>query len=35
MKACFELQPEIDDNHIFSIAPDGKYSAKSVYDGLF
>jgi hypothetical protein len=26
---------ESDDKHIFSIAPDGKYSAKAAYKGLF
>jgi hypothetical protein len=25
------LQPEVEDKHIFSIAADGKYSAKSAY----
>jgi hypothetical protein len=30
-----ELQPETEDNHIFSIAPLGIYSAKSAYEGLF
>jgi hypothetical protein len=29
------LQPEVEDKHIFSIAADGKYSAKSAYEGLF
>ena len=29
------LHPDIEDRHIFSIAPDGNYSAKTVYDGLF
>jgi hypothetical protein len=31
----FELPPEIEDKHIFSIAPNGSYSAKSAYEGLF
>lgn len=31
----FELQPGREDKHIFSIAPDGRYSAKSAYKGLF
>lgn len=30
-----ELQSEVDDKHIFSIAPNGVYSAKSAYEGLF
>jgi hypothetical protein len=30
-----ELQPEVEDRHIFSIAPNGVYSAKSAYEGLF
>jgi hypothetical protein len=29
------LLPWRDDKHIFSIAPDGKYSAKAAYKGLF
>jgi hypothetical protein len=29
------LQPEVEDKHVFSIAADGNYSAKSTYDGLF
>lgn len=29
------LLPERDDKHIFSIASDGKYSAKAAYKGLF
>lgn len=28
-------QPDIEDRHIFSIAPDGLYSAKAAYNGLF
>jgi hypothetical protein len=31
----FELQPEVEDKHIFSIAPNGAYLAKSTYEGLF
>jgi hypothetical protein len=31
----FELQPEVEDKHIFSIAPNSAYSAKSAYEGLF
>jgi hypothetical protein len=34
MFSAIELQPGIEDKHIFSIAPDGKYSAKSAYNGL-
>jgi hypothetical protein len=30
-----ELHPHIEDRHIFSVAPDGKYSAKAAYKGLF
>jgi hypothetical protein len=30
-----ELQLEFEDRHIFSIAPNGVYSAKSAYEGLF
>jgi hypothetical protein len=30
-----ELQPEVEDKHIFSIAPNGAYSSKSAYEGLF
>jgi hypothetical protein len=30
-----ELHPLIEDKHIFIIAPDGKYSAKAAYKGLF
>jgi hypothetical protein len=29
------LQPTIEDKHVFSIAPDGIYSAKVTYEGLF
>jgi hypothetical protein len=29
------LHPEIEDRHIFSLAPDGLYSAKTAYVGLF
>jgi hypothetical protein len=29
------LQLEVEDKHVFSIAADGKYSAKSAYEGLF
>jgi hypothetical protein len=31
----FELQPGREDKHIFSVASDGIYSAKSAYKGLF
>jgi hypothetical protein len=31
----FELQLDIDDKHLFSLASNGKYSAKSSYKGLF
>jgi hypothetical protein len=30
-----KLQPGVEDRHIFSIGPDGMYSAKSAYNGLF
>jgi hypothetical protein len=30
-----ELHPLTEDRHIFSVAPDGKYSAKAAYKGLF
>jgi hypothetical protein len=30
-----ELHPHIEDRHIFSVAPNGKYSAKAAYKGLF
>jgi hypothetical protein len=30
-----ELQPGIEDKHIFSLALDGKYSAKVSYEGVF
>jgi hypothetical protein len=29
------LHPDIEDRHIFSLAPDGLYSAKTTYAGLF
>ena len=29
------LQPTIEDKHVFSIAPDGIYSAKVAYEGFF
>jgi hypothetical protein len=29
--SSFELQPGIEDKHLFSLASDGKYSAKSAY----
>jgi hypothetical protein len=35
MLSAIELQPRVEDRHIFSIAPDGMYSAKSAYNGLF
>jgi hypothetical protein len=37
MKNSFEivLQPSIEDKHVFSIAPDGNYSAKVAYEGFF
>ena len=31
----FQLHPDIEDRHIFSIAPGGNYSAKAAYEGLF
>ena len=30
-----ELQPNIRDKHVFSLAADGKYTAKAAYNGLF
>ena len=30
-----ELQPNIEDRHIFSVAPDEKYSTKAAYNGIF
>jgi hypothetical protein len=30
-----ELQPNIKDRHVFSLASDGKYTAKATYKGLF
>jgi hypothetical protein len=30
-----ELQPNIRDKHVFSLASDGKYTAKAAYKGLF
>jgi hypothetical protein len=30
-----ELQPDMEDKHIFSLASDGKYSAKVAYEGFF
>jgi hypothetical protein len=33
--AVFELQPNTEDRHIFSIASNDKYSAKPAYNGLF
>jgi hypothetical protein len=35
MFSGFELQPDREDKHIFSIASDCRYSAKSTYKGLF
>jgi hypothetical protein len=35
MLSAIELQPGVEDRHIFSIVPDGMYSAKSAYNGLF
>jgi hypothetical protein len=35
MLSAIELQPGVEDRHIFSIAPDGMFSAKSAYNGLF
>jgi hypothetical protein len=35
MLSAIELQPRVEDRHIFSIAPDGMYSTKSAYNGLF
>jgi hypothetical protein len=30
-----QLHPDMEDKHIFRFAPDGIYSAKAAYDGLF
>jgi hypothetical protein len=35
MLSDIEIQPDREDKHIFSIAPDGRYSARSAYKGLF
>jgi hypothetical protein len=35
MLSGFELQPDREDKHIFSIASDRRYSAESAYKGLF
>jgi hypothetical protein len=31
----FQLQPEVEDKHIWRLSSNGKYSAKSTYDGFF
>ena len=31
----FELQPEVEDKHVWRLASNGQYSAKSAYEGLF
>jgi hypothetical protein len=31
----FKLHPDREDKHVFRIAPDGRYSARSAYKGLF
>jgi hypothetical protein len=31
----FQLQPEVEDRHILRLSSNGKYSAKSAYDGFF
>jgi hypothetical protein len=31
----FELQPEMEDRHVWRLASNGQYSAKSTYEGLF
>jgi hypothetical protein len=35
MISGWQLQSEVEDRHVFSIAPSGTYSAKSAYEGLF
>jgi hypothetical protein len=31
----WQLQPEVEDKHVFSIAPNCIYSAKIAYEGFF
>jgi len=31
----WQLQPEVEDRHVFSMAPTGTYSAKTAYEGFF
>jgi hypothetical protein len=31
----FYLQPDVEDRHIWWLSPNGQYSAKTAYDGLF
>lgn len=31
----FQLQPEVEDRHIWRLSSNGQYSAKSAYDGFF
>jgi hypothetical protein len=35
MTSGWQLQPEVEDKHVFSIAPNGIYSAKIAYEGFF
>jgi hypothetical protein len=35
MTSVWQLQPEVEDKHVFSIAPNGIYSAKTTYEGFF
>jgi hypothetical protein len=35
MTSAWQLQPEVEDKHVFSIAPTGIYSAKTAYEGFF
>ncbi|AQK89935.1 receptor-like kinase4 [Zea mays] len=35
MTSAWQLQPEVKDKHVFSIAPTGIYSAKTAYEGFF
>lgn len=30
-----ELQPDVDDSHIFRLASNGKFSTEAAYEGLF
>jgi hypothetical protein len=35
MTSGWQLQPEVEDKHVFSIAPNGIYSTKIAYEGFF